>query len=520
MSFAAPGWLLFLLPWLGLVLWLLSGQRHRVHVPFLELWSGPVTGPKVKRTIQPPPIALACVLGALLLSILGAAAPAFHSGSSASHLTLIVDRGITMAPHARLSDLPAISAHQLIFVPAWSGTDWKGAPPSAIETSDLLQSAVAQALSSSSAPVVVISDQKLSRHDSRIIQIAPQSVPQNVGIVRLAAVDSPKPQVMVRVRNQSALKSCQLTVSSGAEMASQNVDLPAFDAEANLFVDLPKLGDVIEAKLTAADDLSADNTAWLVRQRTWPSIEVRSQIPAELRWMIDIYQEHRPPSGSSTRVSVVESLSALPADLPAVAILQDGSSAKPTSGRVGVQFGDHPLIANVDWREVVKDAVAVESPGEGWTPMVTGGSQVLVAVREKPARQVWVGFSSPSFPKLKDYVIFWTNVFDWIGQAGDEFTSEPMQQIGGEWKLEKSAATEPFDLPPGIYRRSDGARQALNAIDIRFSPPIQTDWKRQLAALSKSQSAAFDARALALILALFAIATSCMLWKRGGSFIA
>src|SRR3954447_15783020 len=91
MSFASPLFLLLLIPWVALVLWLLSGQRHRVNVPFLELWSGPITGPRVKRTIQPPPVALACALAALLLAIFGAAAPMLHSGSAASHLTLIID---------------------------------------------------------------------------------------------------------------------------------------------------------------------------------------------------------------------------------------------------------------------------------------------------------------------------------------------------------------------------------------------------------------------------------------------
>ena len=522
MSFASPLTLLFLVPWTLLVLWLLSGQRHRVGVPFLDLWSGPVSSPKIKRTIQPPPVALALALAALLLAILGAAAPTLRSRSSTSRVTLIVDRGITMSAAGRgdkfYSSLPNISAERVIVVPPSDAADWRQVPPSAVATSGLLQAAVAHALAESMDAVVVLSDQALDRDDPRIIQITPDSVPQNVDIVHLAASVSSKLQVMVRVRNQSSLTSGSLVVSSGGKTVTRAIDLPPREGETNLFVDLPAVGDTIEAKVNAADDLDADNTAWLVRQRTWPRIEARSELPAELRRMIEVYQAHRAASADSARISVVADLFALPANEPGVAILGEGSSAKPTSGRVGVEFGDEPAIAGVDWREVAKDAVAANSPGEGWKTLVSCGPQVLVAVRESPARQVWVGFSSPSFAKLKDYVIFWTNVFDWVGKGGDEFVSEPVQMIGGEWKLETKASSEPFDVPPGIYLRGDGTRRALNASDVRFPPPPRSDGRRQLSLLSKSQPAGIELRPGLLVLAMLLLLGACMLWKRQGPF--
>jgi hypothetical protein len=521
MSFASPIALLLLVPWGGLVLWLLSGLRDRVSVPFLDLWSGPVAAPRIKRTIQPPPAALALVLGSLFLGIFGMAAPGWRSSSTTSRVTLIVDRGITMSPAAQreklYSLLPEIPAENVVLVPSSGSANWKDAPPSAIATSGLLQNAVARALADTTDAVVVLSDQKIDRQDSRILQISPDSAPQNVDIVRLAASISSKPQVMVRVRNQSSLKSCQLTVTSGDQSVTKSIDLSAFDGEADAFVDLPKLADMIEAKIDAVDDLAADNTAWLVRQRSWPRIEVRSDLPPELRRMIDVYQTHRPASESSRRVNAIADLFALPPNEPGVAILREGSNAKPTNGRVGVEF-DEPVVANVDWREVVKDAVAAQSPGEGWRPVVSCGSQVLVAVRDATARQVWVGFNSPTFPKLKDYVIFWTNVFDYVGQGGDEFTSEPVQMVGSEWKLQTKFAMEPFDILPGIYRRGDGSLRALNATDVHFDPPIQTDWRRKLASVSKPQFAGFDLRPASLIGAMLLLLGASTLWKRQAHF--
>jgi len=41
----------------------------------------------------------------------------------------------------------------------------------------------------------------------------------------------------------------------------------------------------------------------------------------------------------------------------------------------------------------------------------------VVAIRQDPIRQVWVGFSSDQFQHRADFVIFWTAVFDWLGDG-------------------------------------------------------------------------------------------------------
>jgi hypothetical protein len=528
LSFAAPLSLLFLIPWLGLVLWLLSGQRHRVNVPFLELWSGPITGPKVKRTIQPPPSALAFALVAMLFAIIGAASPLVHSRQSSSRATLIVDRGVTMSAEPRRSQLyqslPQIQPGEVILVPPWTGlgqdgSNWKDAPRTAIPTADLLPSAIAHALASDAQSIIVVSDQVLARQDPRIIQIAPTSTPENLDIVRLALAASPRAQAMVRVRNQSSRSSCDLTVTGGGQTVTQTIQLPPRDGEVNYFLDLPAVGDTVEARISPDDDLPADNVAWLVRQRAWPRIEVRSALPAELARMIDVYQSHRPASEHSSRVSIVEGLFALPSNEPAVAVLRQGTSAKPTSGRIGIEFGDHPVTAGVDWRAVAEDAVAAESPGEGWTTLLRSGPLVLVAAREQPVRQVWIGFTSAGFPKRKDFVIFWTNVLDWVGQGREEFTADSMQSLGSEWKLQ-SAPVAGFDPSPGIYRRANSALRAENATDLRFTPPPQADWRAQLASISQSQHAGIDLRPPMLLLAMLLILASTVLWKREQHFVA
>src|SRR5215217_7908247 len=160
----------------------------------------------------------------------------------------------------------------------------------------------------------------------RAILFAPPS-PQNIGIVRVGITTSPRPQLMVRLRNQSSASSADVTTTTSDQTLAQSVKLPPRGAEQNYFIDLPAVADVIEVKLNAADDFAADNTAWLVRQRSWPKVETRSTLSPEVGRMLEVYQKHRPASDSSRRVVVVDNLFSLPTNGPAVAVLRDGTQA-------------------------------------------------------------------------------------------------------------------------------------------------------------------------------------------------
>ena len=139
------------------------------------------------------------------------------------------------------------------------------------------------ALTQNDSPIVVLSDQKLNISNPRVIQISPKSRPQNVGIVSVAARQFPRPQVMVRVRNQSSLSHGTLMIRSNDVAMSRLVTLPASGSEKDEFIDLPILGQIIQARIDAPDDLVADNTVWLVRAHTWPRVEPRSTNPSRSR---------------------------------------------------------------------------------------------------------------------------------------------------------------------------------------------------------------------------------------------
>ena len=51
----------------------------------------------------------------------------------------------------------------------------------------------------------------------------------------------------------------------------------------------------------------------------------------------------------------------------------------------------------IDWRAAAVGARAPGPPGDGWLPLVSARGGVLLAVRESPVRQVWVGLVSDAF---------------------------------------------------------------------------------------------------------------------------
>ena len=104
-------------------------------------------------------------------------------------------------------------------------------------------------------------------------------------------------------------------------------------------------------------------------------------------------------------------------------------------------------------------------------------------MREEPSRQIWFALDAPAFPRRGDYVVFWTNVFDWLGRGGDAFVAHPIGLLSNDWRrvTDGPEGTEP-GLWPGLYERSDGTLQAVNAPFVR-PPDVRpvTDWQQRLA---------------------------------------
>jgi hypothetical protein len=514
MFFASPIWLALLLPpWAGVAVWLMWSRRgERTDVPFLALWRGGAEdSPREGREFRPPPVALVAALAAALLAIVAAGRPAIVDAAprAGPMVTIILDRGVTMSVGDRMAEVieaarPAVGEAfgdgptNLVEVPdvpdtgpqthrlAWSQLA-SHVPPTQEQTAEAVPFAVRRALATTDGPVVVLSDHAIAEAAGpRVVQIAPAKALQNVAIANFVVREQPRPQAMVTVANDSDRERATLRVRSGERAATERtIDLPrTAGGEVKVFVDLPSLDAAATAEIEVegsgdggggGDDITIDNVAHAKRQRTFPAIEVRAAVPAEVRRVVDAYAKARPAQETSTRIAIVGD-GAVPTDLP-VAILSSASASDAVGGAVTVAA--HPVSAGVDWADA-KAQAAGAPPGEGWRAVVSVAGRPAVAVRETSHRQVWMGFHASDFARTPEFVIFWTNVFDWLagGAAGDAAT---------HWRS--------VVVPP-----------------IKVAPPPSTDWRGKLATLKAPHYGWRDVTSAVLLASVTCLIVAAVAW--------
>jgi hypothetical protein len=437
MTFLAPLWLIALLPWGGVLIWMLMGRRPQARVPFVALWPNqtPTTRPSAR--LHRPPALVVLLLLAMLLGILGAASPVLRGMPSpdAHPITIILDRGFTMSAAGRWQKLlPALSDAlqarfgdgpvRLIPLPDGKPLDsdrrtWRtlalALDPSPADTRPALQEALASALRGD-RPIFVITDQPLERRDERLVQIAPADPVSNVGIITASASRTPGPQVMVRLRNDSPQRQAELRVGSMVK----RIDLPPTGAEGNLFIDIASIGDSLPIALDAADDQPADNHGTLQLRHARPRLEPAGALPADVQRIIASYSKVRPAGAGALPLRISPDPPA--GDSPAVQLAPATQPMPPGQ----LLLSDHPINDHVDWSQIDLSGarVATAPPGDGWTPIVRIDQRPLVAVRENPQRHVWIGFASEPFGRSAAFVVFWTNLLDWAGQGAEVFAYE------------------------------------------------------------------------------------------------
>lgn len=396
MSFAAPIWLLALAPWGALVAWLLIGRRPSTDVPFIELWRDGGALPRAKREITIPPVGVILLLLAAMCAILTAARPTRNT-VAASDLIAVIDESPRMMAASRTAEVGRVLDELR--------------PREVIRTGGSVDAAIRDALARGGV-IVVLSDRKPALAGERIVHIAPESVVENVGIVCLAARELPSPQIMLRIRNLSSHRSAEVAVTSGEIGQRRTVQLPVRGEEQNYFIDLPGIRQSATAEVIINDDFAPDNRATLVRGGAPAKLAPLPPLPAELERMVRVYDESRGVRDGGNGVTVAVSDAPDPA-LPAVVISPGPRS--PVTQPTELRVDDHAVAAEVDWKAVLSEQAAAAPLPSGWTPIVRAGGQALVAVRDFPARQVWVGLDSPHWARRSDYVIFFAGAFDWAG---------------------------------------------------------------------------------------------------------
>jgi hypothetical protein len=454
-------------------------------------------------------------LAAILLAILGASGPELVvRGSSA--VTIIVDRGISMSPRDRRAEvlaqakrvLPPDATLHFICVPPADLRDFAAAndaPPTCLNTSSMLQQAVADALDKTTGPILVLTDQTIRDHP-QLLRVVPTKGVSNVGIVRFAIREAPTTQAMVTVRNDSDLARAELSVDG----VRQTIDLPSGAQERNYFVDLPAAGRSAQAKIATNDDFDGDNTAFAARQRAWPRIEMRGDILTHIRRVVEAYARARPPADLSAALAIVRTPELLADDERGVIAVQSATTipGPPT-------FAAHPITANLDASRWIGLRSGAAPAGPGWTTVIRSGDLPLVSVRETPVRQVWVSFASAELSRTSDFVVLWTNILNWVSEAGGEqFAASEVGDAPPEFRPLSGP-----ELWPGIYRRADGALLAVHAPPVRFVSPAPSEarddaLRQRLAALAAEPTRGSTLAPYLLFAAAAAMLLAAMAWPR------
>jgi hypothetical protein len=437
------------------------------------------------------------LLASSFLAIVGAAQPYRTSHNAARPLMIVVDCGITMSAGqktARFQDLALLlqpllqkrfGPQQRVDIYQVPGrapiratvADWAGRlsdfPKTALDTRPLLASTLRQLLAHPAGSVIVLSDQSLKINDPRLVQLSPNPPLSAVGISAIGARLVPHPQVLVRLRNQSLATQTMLIVQSGDQERGVPLNLSPAPGEQTVFVDFSSLHESVHARLEPNDAGWPAAQAWLVRQNRPIRVRALSAISPEMRRMIRVYNDAQPASDDPVIVAVGREGSPLPANQPAAIIASNFSaSLRPTINGQRPTVVTSPLTEHVQWNRVLASARLASLPQGDWQVLVSSAGQPALAVATGGSRRVWVGIDSPRWSQSPDYVIFWKNVFDYLGGG------QPIYSAGTVHAAPR--------LQPGLYRGSDGHTEALNAPDVFIPSPAHHPWREQLAHLPRS----------------------------------
>lgn len=530
--FVSPIWLAALAPWALVAVWMLRRRAQRAYVPFTRLWDVPAGVQSRQRGTRRPPLFALLLLAAMLLGIVAAGRPVLvRPQRMEGGLIIVVDRGVTMSAaeggvlrfDKLAEEAQAVLGKRLrpdqevtlILLPGESPihTDVRGwlghveaADPTGVDTRTMLDQAVGE-LGEEGGLVVVLSDQRAARSYENVIEVSPNDSTSLATIVAVAARSTPYPQVMVRVRNQSALRHAWLEVESGDAKRRVEINLPPPRQESNVFLDLASPGPMISVQLEAGSAVSPAGRAYLARENRAARVAAGPQVGPALKRLIDVYNQAQPPADEALEVAATVDPRRQVEGQPAVVI---ASGTLKAAGSVTVR--PSAVTDHVRWEDVLSNAV-LAAPAEGqWQTLVGVGGRPAVMMQAGPPRRLWVGITSEDWEKSADYVIFWKNAFDWLGGGQGAYTARRAGALGAPWRGEQAAHPSlAAGLWPGIYRNGRGGVLAVNAADVPLPEVTRSQWRGQLARVLETQSGGGDlSRWMFLAAAICVGAAACV----------
>jgi hypothetical protein len=240
-------------------------------------------------------------------------------------------------------------------------------------------------------------------------------------IESLSVQTSPTTQAMLRLKNLSDVRQGTITIAAhGKPLHTTDIQLPAKYESQDYFADVPLLAEELNARVDVAGQTGSTGATL---QGAWPAIDTASAVSPELRRMIDVYSRHRPLSDSSIHIAIQDSFDSVAAAEPTAIVPNDLTNQRSISSQDSLIVADSPLTRSIDWATALSDARFAPAPVGDWQPLVSVSGVPILVIHTTPVRQVWVGFNSEQFLHLPDFVVFWTSVFDWLGNPTPSYHS-------------------------------------------------------------------------------------------------
>lgn len=450
MVFTQPVFLLLLIPWIAVLIWVLIGHGEMVYVSTTRFWTTNTSHAPVRARLRPPPRWAVLVLSGLLCWIFYSSG--FTFGSPVSSIRWVMDRQV-LTQTALLHDpelLRVIDREKIVSVP--DGPD--PFVPTAAPTLDRLQQTVQRWLRESDEILYVVTSQALKIDHPRVQIIQPNYDIQNAGIQHLAITLTPRPQVMVRVWNQTEHSQAVLQV----EQVRQTIRLPERGQTRDYFVDLPNPGPVVQVTLEVQDDLPVDNQAWQVIRSPTVHVQVDPGLPEPVTRFADVYQEVHVPKPGAPSVRLTRD----PTRMAPVVVFKSGGQ----SGSGKWHVIPHPVTRWIDWEGIRpfidKSLSENELSGE---VVVRLGDRPLVAV--SPGR-VEIGFDPGRLADRPELVVLLANAIEWVVGEQGVYECVGPGELGNDWQMEQGI--QGIDEGPGVYVHPTRGRQAVCVPAIEVPP--------------------------------------------------
>jgi hypothetical protein len=169
------------------------------------------------------------------------------------------------------------------------------------------------------------------------------------------------------------------------------------------------------------------SSATLVRIGAWPKIQREAPLGASVERVIASYEKARKPSENSPVLKISPALD------PSESGIIPGQYQNAPQDPFTI---DHPVTANVKTWPTTGGVAP-----DGWTPLVKRGEKTLLAVREtETARQAFLAMDFSNWDASPDFVIFWTNLLDYLAGPSPEYRFIPAT-------LNSHPETKPRDIP-------------------------------------------------------------------------